>query len=471
MARQVEGWSVLRGEVPEGLHDALRDPAGLLDAPGGVLLREGNSRRTVALPRAGAVVKWHFRIGSRAKWRALRQPGEACVEYDAAVRVLESGVPTARPLFAAERRRLGLLQSALIGYEYVPTATDLEKLVDVHGCDARPAVDTERGLELLSKVGRELARVHAAGIAHNDLHADNVLIQEPDGQARVLFIDWLKADFCPADQEAARRRDLRTLLLSMILRGTAVRRMRALYSAYADEAGWSRVQRRETKCRLTENIRSRVLHLIERTGRNALRKSRRVRRARFGGLRIYCVKALHPQDVAATFAASGRTSMRPLGAGEPLPGMEVIPAPQAAETWRAARVAHRFRLPCRRTAAIALRRWREAGWLIVDAAEGVPLRQLLTGEEAGPDLLGRLRHLARILHRCGLRFVRCEQGDIRRVGPSESLAACTGGLWVHDPRVLRLRPGAGTEESWRVLTDYVRSAAGQQVLARLPALR
>jgi len=69
------------------------------------------------LPATGAVWKWYRRVGSRAKLRALGGPSDAAREFDVASEALKRGLPTPEPLFAAERRVLGLLTDQLIAFQ------------------------------------------------------------------------------------------------------------------------------------------------------------------------------------------------------------------------------------------------------------------------------------------------------------------------------------------------------------------
>lgn len=75
--------------------------------------------------------------------------------------------------------------------------------------------DEERRRTVLREAGRQLALMHAAGVAHPDVNLRNLLVAPGSGEAEVYVIDFDKADVSATPVSVARReRDLRRLARS-----------------------------------------------------------------------------------------------------------------------------------------------------------------------------------------------------------------------------------------------------------------
>ncbi len=162
-----------------------------LIGPGGLRLREwlgaGAARvvkdgphRTVyrvTLPGLDFHVK-HYRLhGPRAWLRELVRPPKACVEYDRALCVAACDVPTAAPLAVGETwPRAGPDDSFLVT-RTLEGAEPLNAFVE----RALPGFDAARRARVRQRLavalGELLARMHDAGILHQDLHAGNLLVR------------------------------------------------------------------------------------------------------------------------------------------------------------------------------------------------------------------------------------------------------------------------------------------------------
>lgn len=183
--------------------------------------------------------------GERAVVRTFRRGGavrhlnrgryflghRAFAELRAAEAALRGGVRTPLPLAATERRsRPGY--TAHFATLWVPGALDLAAWL--------PEAASDRRLGVLREAGRQLGRMHAAGVAHPDLNLRNLLVREPgSGPAEVYLLDFDRARVLAAPvAERRRTADLLRLARSARKLGAAVgaEGWAALREGYG--AGW-----------------------------------------------------------------------------------------------------------------------------------------------------------------------------------------------------------------------------------------
>jgi tRNA A-37 threonylcarbamoyl transferase component Bud32 len=171
----------------------------------GVVLKRSATADVVALraPWEGREVdvvikRFHWRkLGNPAK--DLLRGSRASRQLRVAVALREAGVPVPRPLFAAERRRLGLPVVSYLALERVGGRALPRWLAEAPAADRRRAAD---------RLGRALGRLHAAGFRHRDLKPENVLV-EPGG--RVVWLVDLDGVRRARAGAATRARDLARL--------------------------------------------------------------------------------------------------------------------------------------------------------------------------------------------------------------------------------------------------------------------
>lgn len=184
----------LRWRLRPGLRDRLLGPGGLRLNE---WLRDGRARVVkhgphctvyrVGLPGLDFYLK-HYRLGNvRARLRALLRPAKARLEYRRALAVAARGVPAVRPIGLGERAagpgESFLATRSLAGVQ--PLGELLEAVA--HGPDPATARKRQR---LARDLGTFLARLHAAGVAHRDLHVGNILVRaEPSGRPRFYLVD------------------------------------------------------------------------------------------------------------------------------------------------------------------------------------------------------------------------------------------------------------------------------------------
>jgi tRNA A-37 threonylcarbamoyl transferase component Bud32 len=143
----------------------------------------------VPLP-AGVVYVKHCRVsGFRAWCREVLRPPKARLEFENALALKDRGVPAVEPLAWAERDSRWPGESYLVtrGLEgVVPLVRFAEDALPTFPPDAQPAVRRQ----LARTLGRFLADLHDAGVAHPDPHAGNLLVELPPSRVpRFRLID------------------------------------------------------------------------------------------------------------------------------------------------------------------------------------------------------------------------------------------------------------------------------------------
>jgi serine/threonine protein kinase len=182
-------WSL----VPD-LQQPLLDDAGLrltawLRAGQAHVVKQGPHRIVyrVELPGLCFYLK-HNRVNDTRAWlRQLVRPSKARQEYDSALEIAARGVPTVSPL------ALGETPSLHSGESYLITR-------DLQGCEPlnsllahtlprlSPVRRTRVRQRLAAELGRLVARIHDAGILHNDFHAGNILARLGAHDQIALFL-------------------------------------------------------------------------------------------------------------------------------------------------------------------------------------------------------------------------------------------------------------------------------------------
>ena len=174
----------VRWRVLPGWEERLLGPHGLrldewLDQGRAQVVKEG-PHRTVYRVRLADVCFYlkHYRLADLgARLRRYLQPVKACREFQQALAVAERSVSTVAPVALGERRTgAGAGESFFItqGLEQVhPLGRFLEEELPLRPEPARSVLRQT----LAQALGEFLARMHAAGIAHHDLHTANIMVR------------------------------------------------------------------------------------------------------------------------------------------------------------------------------------------------------------------------------------------------------------------------------------------------------
>ena len=381
-----------------------------------------------------------FREWCRQQMRGSRSRREFGLTREVAAR----GVPTLEMLVCGESiRRRGPSDSWVVSR----TLPEVESLLDFL-LDVLPGLPLERRagvlLRLADALGACLARIHRAGVRHEDLHPGNLLVRTPLGEPELFLIDLPYARVGPALDWKASRDNLVMLDRWFALRFSSTDRRRAWRSYCAtrkdlrlDEFAMAR----ELGILTVSTLRTQGADL----DRRCLGGNRHFRRVSARGVSGFAVSELAPADLAPLLADSDAMFDRPTGVVlkksasssvvviELAVGGRVRPvvAKRIDATWgdplaSLARTppalrsyclgfALRFRsLPTPRPLAVWHRQrmgMKGTGYLLVDVVpDAVPLRERLRTLDGLPTLerrsrlgtlIGELARLVRTMHDAG----------------------------------------------------------------------
>lgn len=110
------------------------------------------------------------------------------------------GLPVPKPLICLEERRLRLLGRSYLFTEIVPEANDLEEVWSL----------SRRGdkIELLSRVGALMGKMHRTGCSHGDMKWNNILVLSGKTDPEVVFVDTDSARIASRPSRKRIRKDL-----------------------------------------------------------------------------------------------------------------------------------------------------------------------------------------------------------------------------------------------------------------------
>lgn len=186
----------LRWQVRSAFRNAavdlvLADPDGFLKTRARIL-KPGRTS-TVGLADGLVLKRFNFRKAENVV-KDLFRPSRARRAFRAAYHLELLGIPTARPVAAADRRTFGVLIASYLLMEEVAGANDLGKLL--------------RGgwapdLAMVRQAAQLIARLHNDGFSHRDLKESNLVLGDL-GKLHILDLDGLKfVGDLPLDRAAA----------------------------------------------------------------------------------------------------------------------------------------------------------------------------------------------------------------------------------------------------------------------------
>lgn len=168
-------WHVRLKFLDDHLRGVLADPDGFL--AGRAHLFKGPERSATVGSAGGVVVKRFNLRKPENLLKDLFRPSRALRAFRKAYHLETLGLPTPRPLAAAERRVLRCLLASYLVTEEVPGARDL-------GGYLRSVPRVERAV--VRQLAELAARLHAEGFSHRDLKETNLLL---DQAGRLYLID------------------------------------------------------------------------------------------------------------------------------------------------------------------------------------------------------------------------------------------------------------------------------------------
>jgi serine/threonine-protein kinase RIO1 len=251
---------------------------------------KSNPRRTLLLELEGATPVVVKRFHHPGRLQRLRDRERARNEHDLLALLGENGVRVPRPLGLARRAR-----GHEVRMEWIEGARTLES-----------SVDAGESFEPLARpLGRMLARLHALGIDHPDLHAENVLL---DRHGEPWLVDLDKARRRRTTTAARMERDLAALEGWARERLSLRARLRffcAWRAALPPELERELCAERELARRIASTARTRRRATIERAARKWLRESSRVELWRCEGAELLARRGRPVPISAATARMDG----------------------------------------------------------------------------------------------------------------------------------------------------------------------
>ncbi len=129
------------------------------------------------------VVKWFSWRHRLHYWLSPTFPGRAVTSWRIARRLVECGARTPEPLFLHSRRKRGFIRENLVITRAIQPHQTLRSLLKSES----PISEKERAV---GDLARSLARMHGAGIEHNDLTTGNFLVSD---SGEVYIVDLNRA--------------------------------------------------------------------------------------------------------------------------------------------------------------------------------------------------------------------------------------------------------------------------------------
>ncbi len=178
--RGCRAWAV-RDLPAETLRRLLHDLDNPLTTQTGILLKDSPRARVVKcrLEPDGQARRVIYKRFHASKWTDpwfnLVRGTPAQRSWVSAFRLLDCGIPTARPLAVIERRRFGIPGDCYLITEKIQRAVELrdyvDRLAELPGAERHVAVR-----RLADQLGRLLRALHDRQLSHRDLKAANILV-------------------------------------------------------------------------------------------------------------------------------------------------------------------------------------------------------------------------------------------------------------------------------------------------------
>ena len=173
---------------------------------GGKLLRETPHRRVLLVGGRRPLIVKHFSpSGVAANLKTLIRRSPATREWIALRRAMRLGLPVPTPVAVGWRNSVVIRESFLVT-EALENTRSLGSYLYGEG---KPAVVLRR--RVVREAALVLRRMHHAGIAHQDLHLDNLIVRSDDAGPTVHLIDFQRVAFYRSLNAKLRMLNLATL--------------------------------------------------------------------------------------------------------------------------------------------------------------------------------------------------------------------------------------------------------------------
>jgi tRNA A-37 threonylcarbamoyl transferase component Bud32 len=188
----------------------------------------------VVLPGLDFYLKHNRLADCRARLRELVRPSKARIEYEHARAVAARQVPTFEPLALGEPCRTTGPRDSFLITRALPETRALHSFLETTLPQWPMPRQTRLRQRLAVALGRLLARMHDAGIAHHDLHPGNLLLRlDAEDRLELFLIDLHAVRLSAPLSWRARRANLILLNRWFVLRSQRTDRLR-FWRAYSD---------------------------------------------------------------------------------------------------------------------------------------------------------------------------------------------------------------------------------------------
>ncbi|MFO0876709.1 MAG: lipopolysaccharide kinase InaA family protein [Gemmataceae bacterium] len=131
----------------------------------------------------------HYRHSTREWFRCLFRGRRAVREFYISREVARRGVPTIEVIGVGERLARHGKPDCFLLTRTLPGAVSLLDFLDVDLFRLPPALRAKMMQQLAVAMGKLLARQHAVGVRHDDLHPGNMLVSFAQGEPQLYLID------------------------------------------------------------------------------------------------------------------------------------------------------------------------------------------------------------------------------------------------------------------------------------------
>jgi len=140
--------------------------------------------------------------------QAFRQ-SKASKAWSMSLRFLEEGIPVTKPVALIEKRHNGLKGESYFLSAFAEDAVNFKAYVNKFG------VDFMEDGRLLRRIGDAIGRMHRAGCIHGDLKWSNLIVIDPTGDSRPLFVDLEHAKYGHRLSDQERAKDLARFMVDV----------------------------------------------------------------------------------------------------------------------------------------------------------------------------------------------------------------------------------------------------------------
>jgi tRNA A-37 threonylcarbamoyl transferase component Bud32 len=184
----------------------------------------------VRLPDLDLHIKQYRPAGLRSRLRELLRPNKARREANLAASIRARGIPTPEPLaWGIEQNGFGRSAGWLI--TRTEPGVPLLSLTETEHAHTSPAIH-----RLADELGRFLARLHATGVNHEDLHPGNLLVNVSANCIQFSLLDLHAVQLGPPCTWPERRDNLIVFNRYFMLRASRSERQR-FWQSYAAASG------------------------------------------------------------------------------------------------------------------------------------------------------------------------------------------------------------------------------------------